>query len=250
MVNICSNFVQFILPRYCQLCGLPIRHGRAGTQTGLGLCPGCIRDLPWIAHSCGLCGLPLPADSHGRYCGQCQQHPPPFSRTHAVWRYLPPLDALIRRMKFHHDVAAAETLGKLLATSLAAQALPRPDAILPVPLHPRRLRLRGFNQALQIARPVARQLQLPVLTRHCQRQRDTLAQSELPLRARSANVRNAFLVHRPISARHVAIIDDVMTTGHTVTELARQLRRAGVEEISVWCCARTVNQYTNIPSGT
>lgn len=247
MVNICSNFVQFLLPRYCQLCSLPIR---PGAQFGLGLCPGCIADLPWIVYSCSSCGLPLTTEHPGQRCGQCQQHLPPYDRTHAVWRYAAPLDALIRRLKFHNDLAAAETLGKLLAISLMAQALPRPDAILPVPLHPRRLRLRGFNQALEIARPVARRLHLPLLTRHCQRRRDTLAQSELPLPARQANIRNAFTVCRPITARHVAILDDVMTTGETVAELSRQLRRAGVEEISVWCCARTVNQCTNIPPGT
>jgi ComF family protein len=174
-------------------------------------------------------------------CGLCQQHPPPFDRTHAVWRYATPLDALICRMKFHNDPAIAETLGKLLAISLAAHPLSRPDAILPVPLHPRRLRQRGFNQALQIARPVARRLQLPLLTRHCHRRRDTQAQSDLPLHARRANMRGAFVFRRPVTARHVAIVDDVMTSGHTVAELCRQLRRQGVEEISVWCCARTVN---------
>ncbi|MGD8999793.1 MAG: ComF family protein [Granulosicoccaceae bacterium] len=239
MVNICSNFVQFILPRYCQLCGMAIGPGHHDAR--LGLCRGCIEDLPWLAHSCSGCGVPLASSGAGMRCGLCQQHPPPFDRTHAVWRYATPLDALICRMKFHNDPAIAETLGKLLAISLAAHPLSRPDAILPVPLHPRRLRQRGFNQALQIARPVARRLQLPLLTRHCHRRRDTQAQSDLPLHARRANMRGAFVFRRPVTARHVAIVDDVMTSGHTVAELCRQLRRQGVEEISVWCCARTVN---------
>lgn len=237
MVNIWSNLIQFLLPNHCLLCRMPIRAQVVATP----LCPGCTRDLPWLGPACHSCGLPLAVGSVDLTCGRCQQHPPPFQRVHAPWRYDRPLDALILRMKFGADPAVAKTLGELLAISLAAQAMPRPDLLLPVPLHPRRLRQRGFNQALEIARPIARRLQLPIDTHGCTRRRDTRAQSDLPVQARRANVRGAFELNRRFERLHVTIIDDVMTSGYTVAELARQLRRHGAEQVSVWCCARTVN---------
>lgn len=237
MVNICSNIVQYLLPDHCLLCRMPIR----GQAVATPLCAGCTRDLPWLGPACRCCGLPLAPGMAGGSCGRCLQHSPPFSRVHAAWRYDRPLDALILRMKFAADPAVARALGELLAISLAAQALPYPDLLLPVPLHPRRLRQRGFNQALEIARPIARRLQVPIDAHGCRRRRDTRAQSELPIQARRANVRDAFELKRRFDGLHVTIIDDVMTSGHTVAELARQLRRHGAEQVSVWCCARTVN---------
>jgi len=114
-----------------------------------------------------------------------------------------------------------------------------PEIIIPVPLHRTRLRERGFNQALEIARPIARSLSIPVDYKSCERVRKTSAQSLLPAAERRKNIKGAFRVTRPIAARHVAILDDVMTTGHTVQELAATLRKAGVERIDVWVVART-----------
>ena len=115
---------------------------------------------------------------------------------------------------------------------------PLPEAILPVPLHSTRLRERGFNQALELARPMAQALALPLLIHHSQRTRATVAQTSLSAKQRRKNIRGAFQVTQPLPARHIAIVDDVMTTGQTINELAKTLRKAGATHIDVWVCAR------------
>lgn len=175
-------------------------------------------------------------------CGQCQRHPPPFRRCRAVYRYEGPLPALVAGMKFHARLNLVRLLGALLAEDLLAAAEAPdwtwPDAIVPVPLHSKRLRQRGYNQALELARLVSRQLALPVEAACCRRIRSTQAQSELEERQRLSNIRGAFAVTAPLP-RHVVILDDVVTTGATVAELARTLRRNGCELVDVWALART-----------
>lgn len=116
-----------------------------------------------------------------------------------------------------------------------------PECIIPVPLHRRRLRQRGFNQALEIAKPLAKKLQLPVDFKTCIRTKHTRPQSELSAKKRQQNIKNAFTLKKPITAKHVAIVDDVMTTGNTVTELSALLRNNGVTTIEIWCCARAAS---------
>jgi ComF family protein len=132
----------------------------------------------------------------------------------------------------------ARLLGELLAGHLATLVGPRPELLLPVPLHPRRQRGRGFNQALELARPIARRLGVRLVADGCRRLRDTAAQSGLDAAARRRNVRGAFAVNTPVGGRRVALIDDVVTTGHTVTEMARVVAAAGAERVEVWCVAR------------
>jgi ComF family protein len=182
--------------------------------------------------------LPL-AGSHAVRCGQCQRLPPLFARSVAPWLYQAPLDYLLKALKFHGRLTAARLLGDLLGEVLVQRPDPRPQAIIPVPLHPSRMRERGFNQALELARPLARRLGIPVLAGAVRRVRPTPPQMQLDAASRRGNVRGAFVVTRTIPLRHVAVLDDVMTTGSTVTEVARILHAAGVEEISIWACART-----------
>jgi ComF family protein len=160
---------------------------------------------------------------------------------HAPYRYAAPLDRLIPALKFGGKLAHARLLGELLAEELAASGARRPELILPVPLHARRLRERGYNQALELARPVARALGLPLETRACTRLRATAAQSGLDLKARRANLRGAFAVPA-LGVKHVAVLDDVVTSGSTVAELARALARAGVERVDVWAVARATRE--------
>ena len=155
-----------------------------------------------------------------------------------------PLDGLITQLKFNGRLVNARTLGRLLVNKLQAeqgqahQSFVLPGAILPVPLHSTRLRERGFNQALEIARPVAQALKIPLLTNVCERSRATAEQSTLPARQRKKNVKGVFQVTRSPNTEHIAIVDDVMTTGQTVNELSKVLRQAGVRCIDVWVCAR------------
>ena len=214
-----------LCPPRCLVC-------REAAPPGADLCGACRDDLPWNHRACLRCALPLPgADA---LCGACQRRPPPLQEARAAFVYRFPLDRLLPRFKFHRDLAA----GRLLAGAMAERfaALPRPDALLPIPLHRARLRRRGYDQALELARPLARALRLP-LRAGLQRTRATRAQSELDAPARRLNLRTAFTAHGPLPA-HVALVDDVMTTGATVQAAARALRRAGVARVDAWVCAR------------
>ena len=220
----------WVYPPSCIVCGQP------GTGRR-DLCSACERALPrHRGPACFRCGEPLAEDA-GLPCGRCLASPPHFDRVLAPLTYASPVDSLITGIKFHARLAYARTLGELLGEWLAASGHPLPDAVLPVPLHPARLAERGFNQALELARPVARRFALPLLDDRVRRTRNTPAQSSLGARARQANLKKAFTLKGAIPPR-IAIIDDVVTTGATVDALARVLRRAGVEEITVWAVAR------------
>lgn len=226
-----NNLLFRLFPPTCLLCGAP-------GDEGQDLCAGCRADLPVNDRPCRRCALPLPA-TVSLICGQCQQEPPAFDRIIAPFLYQPPMDYLIKALKFQGRLAFARLLGGLLGRIIAERGEPQPECLLPVPLHPSRLRERGFNQALEIARSAARPAGLMVRSDSLRRIRATTPQTQLAGEARRHNVRGAFAVYRPITARHVAIVDDVVTTGSTINELARLLRTAGVAEIEVWACART-----------
>lgn len=215
------------IPR-CLLCREP-GDGRHA------LCPACIASLPWNRDGCLRCATPLPAA--GAVCGPCLRHPPPLAATRAAFLYGDPVDRLLPRLKFHRDLAAGRLLAECMATAFADAA--RPDVIVPVPLHRARLRQRGYDQALELARPLARTLGVPLQPALLQRLRDTAAQSRLDAAARKRNLRGAFAIdrHGPLPA-HVVILDDVMTTGATLHAAARALRRAGVARVDAWVCAR------------
>lgn len=220
----------WLFPSLCCLCG-------GAGEGGRDLCRACAGDLVPVGTACRRCGVPLPLPG---VCGSCQRRPPVYDRVLSVYHYRPPVDALIKRLKFNGDLRLARLLGALMADRLSALPTAAPELIVPVPLHGERLRQRGFNQALELARPIAGRLGVALDWRQVQRCRATQTQSELPAKQRARNVRGAFTVAPALAARHVAVVDDVMTTGHTVSELAATLRRAGVAEISVWVCARAV----------
>jgi len=174
----------------------------------------------------------------GAICGPCHQRPPPFASSHIPFRYAAPLDYLLQQLKFHQRLYLAALLGDLLAEGLAGREGALPECLLPVPLSPGRLRERGYNQSQELARVVSRRLAIPLEGGLCERQRETAPQTALDGKARRRNLRGAFRVQGDSLPRHVAIIDDVVTTGTTVGELARTLRRAGVDRVEVWACAR------------
>lgn len=220
-----------LFPPTCLLCG-------ALGDGDRDLCGGCLRDLPLNTPSCRRCALPLGAATVAP-CGDCQRRPPAFDAARAAYLYDYPLDYLIKALKYQGRLSVARLLGEVLAETLADE--PRPDCIIPIPLHPSRLRQRGFNQSVELARPVARRLGVPVVVDCLRRLRPTLPQVGQDARERRANLRGAFGVHGAPPPR-VALLDDVVTTGSTVDEAARTLRAAGVEEIWVWAVARTAGQ--------
>ncbi|HET7371626.1 MAG TPA: ComF family protein [Gammaproteobacteria bacterium] len=228
-MNIWPQFAQ--LPRRCLLCG-----GRAGTAS---CCNACRAELPWNDCACDRCGIALPSAHSGATCGRCLQTPPPFEAALCAFHYQFPVDRLLVKLKFHGKLGYARELGLLLAEQIERRHGHRlPEAIAPVPLHPRRARSRGFNQAAEIARAVGARLELPVMTGICTRHRDTAAQSSLSAAERQANMRDAFSARRPLPACRWAIVDDVVTTGATAGEMARALLASGASSVLLWSAAR------------
>ena len=207
----------------CLLCG-----GEGGPEL---LCAACIAELPALPASCPRCALPSPAAA---LCGSCLNHPPHFDATLALWRYEFPCDGLVQALKYRARLA----LAGFFARSLASRTMPEVDLIVPMPLHPRRLAERGFNQALEIARHLGR----PIEPRGVLRVKHTPPQTDLPYEERAKNVRGAFLCKLDLSGASVAVLDDVMTTGATLNELARALKRAGAARVENLVIARTVSR--------
>ena len=213
-VNNWLNSIQdWLYPAHCLLCG-------AASGSERPLCGGCLADLAVNHNACPGCAIPLPEGITG-LCGSCQRRRPPFDGTHAPFLYQPPLDRLLLDLKFNNRLRNAPLLGDLIAERLVKDSHDLPELLIPVPLHRSRLRQRGYNQALELARSLGSRLGIAVDSRSCIRVRETASQSKLSARERGRNIRNAFQLVKPLHAAHVAIIDDVMTTGSTVAELAR-----------------------------
>jgi ComF family protein len=225
-----------LLPHVCLLCG--------GRAEGMDLCRGCHDDLPWNRSPCPRCANPLPPSAPGTACGDCQagRIDPALDCIRAPLVYDYPVDRLVLGLKYAEKLAHARMLGELMAANLLAAArvasMSRPVAVVPVPLHGSRLRERGFNQAHELARPVARALGLPLRPRLLKRTRHSEPQSRLPLAQRRSSIRGQFATRGPVPAR-IAVIDDVVTSGSTACEIARVLKAAGAEWVEVWACART-----------
>ncbi len=224
---------EWLLPRHCLLC--------LGPATDIDLCAACRDALPRIENPCSSCGAPL---ATGRLCARCLKSPLNFHRVCIPYRYAGPVPTLIHALKFRHRLAAASVLGELLAQSLKGARPGLPQCLVPVPLHPRRQRQRGFNQSMEIARPLSARLGIPIAPRLARRIRATAAQTGLVgANARERNLRGAFALEKNLfkDLTHVAIVDDVVTTGATVRSLALTLKCAGVSRVELWSVARAVD---------
>lgn len=229
LVDGARRLERLLLPTRCLLCAAP--------GGGDDLCAACAAELPRNPVCCARCAEPLAQSAV--LCGACQREPPPWDAAWVPFRYEWPLDRLESRFKF----AAGLTAGRVLAAQWLAAGPPpaRPELIVPVPLHRGRLRRRGYNQALELARPLAGALGIPLRHDVLERVRATTQQTELDAKRRRANVRGAFRLRPRRDAglpAHIALLDDVMTTGATLAECARVLRRAGVARVDVWALAR------------
>ena len=227
LFNTCVRNIHAWAGGDCLLCG-----AESGPEL---LCPACIGELPALPESCPQCALPSPAAA---VCGSCINRSPHFDATLALWRYEFPCDGLVQALKYRAQLA----LAGFFARSLASRPLPEVDVVLPMPLHAKRLADRGFNQALEIARGLARYRGTPIEPRGVLRVKNTPPQTELPYEDRAKNVRGAFLCELDLSGASVAVLDDVMTTGATLNELARVLKRAGATRVENFVIARTVHR--------
>lgn len=226
LINNCLNITRALLPQSCQLCG--------ADSTAGPLCPPCLEDLPWLPRArCAVCAVPL---AGGSLCGACLDRPPRFDQVEAVFAYRFPVDALIHAYKYGGRLALARVLGELLARHVARDV----DAIVPMPLARGRLAERGFNQALEIARVTAAATGIALIADACRKTADTPPQAALPWKERARNVRRAFVCDADFDGGRIAVVDDVLTTGATLNELARVLRKAGAANVRGWVVARTL----------
>lgn len=247
----------WLMPSYCGLCQLPSFQSY--------LCKACYQDLPWIQNPCITCATELNRPLYSQpsidenkdiQCGTCLQTPPPYDTCVALFNYQSPVSQLILAMKFHRKLAYARLLAEILAEkgNKHYNNRPKPDLIIPMPLHSNRLKKRGYNQALELAKPLAKKLNVPFSNELCSRIVDTQTQSSMIASNRQHNVKQAFAVHTSLKDKYILIIDDVITTGSTVSALSQQLKLAHAKTIDVWCCAKTafkkINFRTNKPYGS
>lgn len=225
---------QWLFPFRCCFC-------EAHTTSRQDLCSECKLALPWIEDRCYKCGLYLTPGLDSIDCERCRDLPPKFDRLCALFSYQPPITKLVMGLKFGKKLAYGRVMGELLADEVEAhwyKNLELPEAIIPVPLHESRLRKRGFNQALELLWPVHKQIDIPVLFDACVRVKKTTAQSQLDKSRRKRNLKSAFQILKPIPYEHVAIMDDVVTTGSTVNALTHVLKEAGITTVDIWCICR------------
>ncbi len=225
-----------LFPPRCLLCGTL----NGLTEPLLDLCAGCMADLVLVEHPCPTCGLPLDHSSGEWSCTSCDLLPPPFSAAWIPFRYQFPLDRLVKGLKFGRRMLNARLLAALMVRQWPATEawLDPPQLLVPVPLHRQRERQRGFNQAAAVAEHLGHSLQIPTDPFAMERHRSTRPQTELDGEQRRMNLREAFTVVRRDWPESVAIVDDVVTTATTASEIASLLQEAGVAEVQIWAVAR------------
>ncbi|EAW32560.1 competence protein ComF, putative [marine gamma proteobacterium HTCC2143] len=240
MVNRFSRLIGTLIDRaaalqhiasQCILCAAP-------GQKGLDLCLPCQLDLPALTQCCQQCALPL--FDHKAYCGQCLLSTPAYQRVEAPWLYQPPIAQLISRFKYSRQYSIGKVLSNIAARRYASAYIDQklPDLIVPIPLHWSRQTIRGFNQSEHLARYYSHHFNIP-MKRFLKRCRPTAAQQMLTADQRRSNMKGAFQMCGDVAGKLVAVVDDVMTTGTTVSEASQCLLKAGATEVHIWCLART-----------
>ena len=226
--NQLSNFariISYVFKQKCTLCNTL-------TNSELSLCEACIQDLPLAPNpSCPQCGL----STQGDICGKCLKQPPHFDVTNAFLHYSYPVDALLQHYKYKNALYLCQTLASLFAKKVEMREI---DVMIAMPLHPNRMKVRGFNQSLELAKIIARQHHIALDSVSCKRIKNTPPQASLPFKHRLNNMKGAFACNQSFAGQHVAIIDDVMTTGSSLNELAKILKKAGARKVSCYVLAR------------
>lgn len=220
-----------LLQQTCILC--------ASHEGGnLGICNPCLDDLPWhLGAQCQQCGL----HTNGTLCGHCLKEKPHFDVTHALFTYDYPLDRLLQHYKYREALHLANTFAELMVSrKLSGDTPQKINRIIPMPMHKTRLKERSFNQALEIARLLGKQMQIKLDYTSCQRTRYSPPQASLPLKERIKNIRGVFDCQQTLPGANIAIVDDVMTTGASLNELAKTLKQAGAAHVECWVVARTL----------
>ncbi|WP_226905481.1 ComF family protein [Legionella antarctica] len=218
------------LPSICILCN-------QFHKSTLAVCSSCIEFIKPLGPACQHCATPLP-DKDYPVCGQCIQKPPHFDRALVNYRFEEPLRSLLHHFKYNNGLYLSSFLSQIMLHSAQNQSISA-QCLIPVPMHSKRLKQRGFNQAALLAKRLARKLNLPYDATTCQKIINTTPQASLNSEQRKKNLHHAFHAG-PLPYEHVILIDDLLTTGCTANELARTIKKTGVQKVDLWCCARTV----------
>lgn len=227
-LNIRLKLRQLLPAQPCILCGSMNHHGV--------WCEACDAAMPYLKQPhCPICALPTPL---GQVCGHCLKSPPLFTCTVAAFAYQFPLDKLVQAMKYREQLALSELFAEKLLLRIDRDKLP--DYLIPMPLHPAKLKRRGFNQAQLIAEKLAREIERPLLSHACHRLRDTPSQTTLPWNERRKNMHGAFACEMDLSEKHVVLVDDVLTTGASLNALADAVQKRGATQVSTWVISRTL----------
>jgi ComF family protein len=235
-----SNFVNALFKQKCLLCDADIDALQPNIHA---VCRACLNDLPWHPKTaCPQCGLePDGIGSNRTVCGSCLSSTPDFDATHSVFLYSFPIDAMMVRYKYGDSLNIGNSFGQFLSEKIYTDNYPKNiDLIIPMPMHPTRLKERGFNQAHEIAKVLAKNCKEKLDFKSAQRVKLTPPQASLPLKERVKNIKGAFKVSGDLSSKRIAIVDDVMTTGASLNELAKTLKKAGASHVECWVVARTL----------
>ena len=226
-LNNCLRYGLVFIPQTCLLCGAKSHNEK--------LCRDCSNELPrLLGPRCPRCALP----TDGNLCGTCLRKLPAFSGVIAALIYTFPVDAIIKSLKYHRNLAVTEVLAETLLKAIPQEN--EPDLLVPVPLSREKQCERGFNQAHEISKVLTRRLGIPIIAEACSRIRNTPSQTTLPWNQREKNIRGAFACSSDFSGKRIAVVDDVMTTGATLHELANTLRKHGANDVVAWVVARTL----------
>lgn len=220
------------LPAICILCN-QFHKGQ------FAVCKECINMFMPLENACVYCAFPLFERSY-LICGKCIKSPPCFDNTYISYTFEEPLRSLLHQFKYHNGLYLCSFLSHLIIKSLS-DSYNLPECLIPVPMHPDKLKLRGFNQAALLTKQIAKTLNLPYDLHSCQKIINTVAQAQLDGEQRKKNLRGAFQM-KSNPYQHIALIDDLLTTGSTANEIARILKKSGIKKVDVWCCARTISK--------
>lgn len=230
------NIIQNIcLPPVCALCS-------EAALAHLALCNHCHKHLEFLENSCKRCALPLPSSCQTGVCGRCICHPPEFDLCISLFPYEGTIRSLVLGLKFNKQLRNARLLGQLLADHITMRQHALPDCLVPVPLSRQRIRERSYNQSLELARPLQKHLHIPINLQLVRRVRHTPPQSQLKFAQRAGNLHQAFAPGKGCIPEHVAIIDDVVTSGATANAIARVLKDGGAKTVEVWSIARSIKK--------
>jgi len=226
------NALNWLAPRTCLSCQQPLH------DIELPCCERCYLELPFHHHYCIQCGQSF--SGSGEHCGHCLVKPPYYDQCFCPFEYAEPISDTIIRLKYHEKPELAAPLAKLLMHEINAHRLPAPDLLIPVPMHTSRLRKRGFNQSTLLTRALSKELGIPMATNLLKKVSKTEPQAKQSLTQRQINLNGSFALQKKCSVKSVAIIDDVVTTGATAGEIAKILKKNGVDYIQVWGLTHTL----------